>query len=58
MIIEPVAAIGHPAPVGGTASSAAAALTGEDWKSPSARRVALLRVTPGDRSSFTYRVRE
>lgn len=55
VIIEPVGTSACRAPTGGTASSAAAALTGEDWKTPSARRVALHRATPRDRSGFVYR---
>lgn len=53
--IEPVGSVGYPAPIGGTASSAAAALSGAEWKGQSARRLALHRATPADRSGFFYR---
>lgn len=57
MMIEPMGTIGYPAPTGATASSAAAALTGADCQTPGARRAALCRVTPADRSGFVYLAR-
>lgn len=56
VVIEPVGPVDYPAPSGGTASSAAAALTGADWRAPSTRRMALMRATPADRSGFIFRV--
>src|ERR1700730_7080431 len=53
--IEPAGSTDYPAPQGGLASSAAAALTGASWGAPGARRVALHRANPPDRSGFVYR---
>ncbi len=54
VVIEPMNVIPQPAPYGAMASSAAAALSGADWYTPEARRVALHRATPKDRSGFFY----